>query len=328
MGRPLSFQVEGEWTLFELTFRCMQGRLLMRPGEECTKRTLGVIGRSLKIHGRGVKLLFGGGTSNHLHLIVATFDSVTRAEFKSHLKTNVSKELGDLFSWTEHLFGRRTRDIPILDEEALMGRVFYCLRHGHKEGLIAEDEQWPGVPWIDAVTRGVPLQGVWYNRTAFYRAKRRWLLRDKAKGVSEPKLQDFAETIEVPLEPLPCMKGLTEAQQQERWRELQREALRRYPQPEGHVLGAERVREQDPHTRPDKSSHSPAPSCHGSNAAVIEDWKSRYTQFVESYRDSWQKLRGELSRKASRLAFPSGGVPPTWPKPDLPSTDWRFPAFA
>jgi hypothetical protein len=49
---------------------------------------------------------------------------------------------------------------------------------------------------------------------------------------------------------------------------------------------------------------------------------------VERYRDSWQKLRGELSRKTSRLAFPSGGVPPTGPKPDLPASAWQFPAFA
>jgi hypothetical protein len=151
---------------------------------------------------------------------------------------------------------------------------------------------------------------------------------EAASGVSEPQREQFAETIEVPLEPLPCTKGLSSAEPQERWRGLQREAQRRYPQPDGPALGAKRVREQAPHTRPNESNHSPALLCHSSSAAVIEDWKSRYAVLVESYRDSWQKLRGELWRQTSGLAFPSGGVPPTWPEANLPTSSWQFPAFA
>jgi hypothetical protein len=84
-------------------------------------------------------------------------------------------------------------------------------------------------------------------------------------------------------------------------------------------MGAERLQEQSP---------TPAPACHGGSAAVIESWKSRCAIFVESYRASWRKLRGELSRKTSRLALSSGGVPPTWQEPDQPATAWQFPAFA
>jgi hypothetical protein len=143
--------------------------------------------------------------------------------------------------------------------------------------------------------------------------------------VSEPQREQFAEIIEVPLEALPCMKGLSAVQQQEVWRELRREAQRRYPQPERLVLGAERLQGQDRHTRPSKSNHSPAPSCHSNSATGREDWKSRYAMFVESYRDFWKKLRGELSRHTSRLAVPTGGVPPTWPKRDLPVRPWQLP---
>jgi hypothetical protein len=64
---------------------------------------------------------------------------------------------------------------------------------------------------------------------------------DAAKGVSDPQLEAFAETIEVPLEPLLCMKGLSAVEQRDRWRELQREAQRRYPQRNEPVLGAKRV---------------------------------------------------------------------------------------
>jgi hypothetical protein len=55
--------------------------------------------------------------------------------------------------------------------------------------------------------------------------------------VSEPQREAVAKSIEVQLELL-CMKGLSAVQQQEVWRELQREALRRYPHAEGPGLGA------------------------------------------------------------------------------------------
>jgi hypothetical protein len=59
--------------------------------------------------------------------------------------------------------------------------------------------------------------------------------------VSEPQREQFAETIEEPLEPLPCMKGLAAAEQQDLWRELQSEAQRWYPHAEGPVLGAQKL---------------------------------------------------------------------------------------
>jgi hypothetical protein len=321
MGRRLSFQVEGQWTVFEVTFRCMQARLLLKPGDRSTDIILGVLGRSLKLYGGGVKLLFGGGTSNHMHLILASRSSKERASFKCHLKTNLSKRLGKAFGWTDHLFGQRTTDIPVLDEAALMGRIHYCARHGFKERLIAEDESWPGVPWMAAVTTGAPLAGVWHNGTALSRAERMWRLRGKARGMSKPTAEQFAETIEVPLEPLPCMRGLSAQEQREKWREIFREAKLHYPQPDGPVLGAEKLLEQDPHCRPNNSKRSPAPRCHGSSAAVIQAWKETYAAFVAGYRNAWQRLRRELSRPKSKFAFPWGGVPPTWPTLELPPSE-------
>lgn len=300
-----------------MTMRCMQGRFLLSPGQESSRIILGVLGRSLQLYGHEVKLLFGGGTSNHLHLIVASLSSSARAAFKKHFKTNLSKELGLKLNWPEHLFGRRTTDITIADEEALMGRVYYCARHGFKERLLGEHERWPGVQWVNAVAKGVPLKGVWYDRTAHCRAEQRWLRLDKRSRGRKPTLRQFAETLEVPLEPLPCMRGLSPSEQQARWAEIIVEAQRRYPQPSGPVLGAAKLLAQDPHTRPAKMKRSPAPACHGSSAEVIQAWKDRYARFVESYRDAWRRLREELSVPASQLAFPQGGVPPTWPNTHL-----------
>jgi hypothetical protein len=259
-----------------------------------------------------------------MHLILASRSSKARALFKCHLKTNLSKRLGKIFRWHDHLFGKRTTDIPVLDEEALMRRIHYCSRHGYKERLIAEDESWPGVPWVDAVLHGVPLKGVWHNHTALSRAERKWQLRGQAKGLCKPTAEQFAEVIEVPLEPLPCMAGLSAQQRQDKWREIFLDAKSSYPQPEGPVLGAEKLLEQDPHTRPNNSKKSPAPRWHGSSAETIRAWRKTYAEFVAGYRNAWQKLRRELSRPASKFAFPWGGVPPTWPTLELPPSGGLF----
>jgi hypothetical protein len=64
---------------------------------------------------------------------------------------------------------------------------------------------------------------------------------DAAAGVSEPQREAVAKSIEVPLEPLLCMKGLSAVEQQDLWRELQSEAQRWYSHAEGPVLGAQKL---------------------------------------------------------------------------------------
>ena len=129
MPRPLMF-VPAPWTPFEITMRCHQSRLLMCPGDACSRRVLGVIGRALELFGAHAHLYFAGGTSNHLHLIAAFRDAEWKARFKSHIKTNISKELGDLFDWPGNHWDRRTRDIPILDDQAFEDRLAYLASHG------------------------------------------------------------------------------------------------------------------------------------------------------------------------------------------------------
>ena len=116
MGNPIQFQ-EYPWEIFEITFRCQHARLLFRPGEEFNRRFIGCLGQALDKSEGTVRLHFGGTESNHAHLILSAQAIEDRAQFKCHLRTNLSKEIGDLHDWKERLFGRRTRDIPIRDDD-------------------------------------------------------------------------------------------------------------------------------------------------------------------------------------------------------------------
>ena len=70
MSRPLAFQ-ETAGQVFEFSARCQQGRFLLTPGSEKNRRIVGVLARSLELYGDQVKVHLGGGTSNHLHLLVS-----------------------------------------------------------------------------------------------------------------------------------------------------------------------------------------------------------------------------------------------------------------
>ncbi len=48
MGRVLRY-VAREMQPFELTWRCMQSRFLLRPGPEANRRIIGVIGQAMRL---------------------------------------------------------------------------------------------------------------------------------------------------------------------------------------------------------------------------------------------------------------------------------------
>jgi len=306
MSRPLIYQPEA-WTTVESTFRCAQGRYLMSPGSESNRRVLGVLGRALHLYGESVKLIFAGGTSNHLHLILKSETPQARAAFKCHVKTNLSKELGHLFDFPEGFFGRRCRDIPILDDEALRQRLMYASRHCMKEGLVSTMGCWPGVQWPKAVTEGRPLKGVWYDRSRLFEMRRKWEAADAETRGNRPSLKDVAETYVVKLTPPDFMADLDEAAQRAQWTILFEAAVERYPAPPGEPLGRAAIEAQDPQTRPKHTKRTPAPLVHATDPARAREWRTAYRAFVAAWRLATDRLR----RGLKDFEFPAGGVVPS-----------------
>lgn len=304
MGRALRFQML-EMEAVELTWRCLQGRFLLRPGPEANRRMLGVIGQAMRLFEGDVRLYFAGGTCNHIHIVAAFRSAEVKAAWTCHVRTNLSKELGDLYDWRGCHWERRSTDIPILDEATLLARLVYLAGQTTNAGLVRHAAEWPGVPWTLAVTEGRPLVGVWYNRTRLYRLRMAWEAQPKGQRGRRPVLADVAETRTVELSPPQMWAELTEDEQRARWCEVIETAETRYPAP-ARVLGPAAVLRVKPHDRPEKSKRSPAPAVHASSRAQRLEWRGAYRAFVETYRSAMKALRAGVEA----CGFPPEGCRP------------------
>ena len=290
-------------SIVEVTIKTTQSRRLLRPSRKLNELVLGVLGRALAHYG-GVRLFAFVIMSNHMHLLLHVADAQALSRFMGFVDGNIASKVSKLHGWSDGLWKGRYTSITVLDDVALERRLRYVLSHGVKEGLVGRVEHWPGASSTPALLRGRKLYGRWIDETSRGRARRR------GKKV---RTEDFVTNYEVPLAPLPCWAGLSEAERRARvaelvrgveaeGRELNRE-LGRKP------LGAAWVRRQDPRAEPESVSYSPAPPCHTTDPELRRQFLESYREFVEAYYRAAEALRrGELD-----VAFPPGCFPPGLP---------------
>ncbi|HEX4954167.1 MAG TPA: transposase [Thermoanaerobaculia bacterium] len=289
--------------MVEVTCRTIQERHLLRPSPAFNEVVVGVLGRAQRRTGLLIHAV--AFMSNHYHLLVSPESAQQLAEFMGYLNGNLAKEAGRLHGWKDRLWSRRYQAISVTAEEsAQVGRLRYLLSHGCKEGLVQSPLQWPGVHAARALAQGVALRGTWFDRTREYEARR------QGKCVGE---QDFAETEEVHLTPLPFWEALTEEQRRELvWemvRDIEREAEAGGRTQGQQVSGERSVVSQDPHSRPVQPKRSTAPLVHAGSCAARLAFVGAYRLFVGAFRAAAERLRaGDLG-----VRFPEGSFPPALP---------------
>jgi hypothetical protein len=293
----------------EVTDKTMADMFLFRPSPEFNDILVGILGVALARF--SVLLHAIVVMSNHYHLLLTAADGGALASFMNLFKSKLAKEAGRLHRWPHKVFGRRYSSIPVLDEEAMVGRMEYIATHGPKEGLVWDATHWPGVTSIAALQSGEKLCGTYYDRAAYSKARHRAQKgRKKGKPAKQVKLSDFAERVEVELSPLPCWAHLSTAEQQQRFSELlerSRAQMKEKFREEGITpLGARAIRRQHPHDRPRQPKRGPAPLCHASSHRLRVRYREAYREFVAVYRRASERFRaGELD-----VVFPPHSFPP------------------
>ncbi len=167
-------------------------------------------------------------------------------------------------------------------------------------GLVASPRHWPGSSSTKTLLTGDVVEGLWFDRTLEYRARKR--------GETFGKFE-FATKETVALSPLPCWENQPEHRVQSNVRALvkgieaetdeRRKASGRPP------MGVKAILNQQPHDRPARSRRSPAPRFHARSGLVRKTLERAYLRFYWSYREAPRKLQEGLVAE-----FPPGCFPP------------------
>ncbi len=243
--------------------------------------------------------------SNHFHLWVWARGAALSG-FMQYLRANLSKKVGRLVDWSGGFWERRYSAEPVLDDEALVGRLRYVLAHGVKEGLVERSAEWSGLTCLPQLLGPARRVLQWFNGT------KRWSKRgSEDMGAGEGRFaEEIAEPVELVVEPLPCWKGLREDERQRAVRGLVEAVESEARARETPVLGARAVRAQHPHTRPEQLERSPRPLGHASTRQALRELREQYRAFIAAFREAAARWRrGDFSAPFPLFSFPPRVTP-------------------
>jgi hypothetical protein len=220
---------------------------------------------------------------------------------------NIAREaLALTDEWDDQCWSDRYHPIPVSTEaEALEGRLRYGLAHGVKEDLVERVADWEGFHCAQALADGVPLHGIWIDRSKLYEARRRGKTLAREEYVTDYFLK---------LVPLPCWKELPPAERRRKVQEMiadvEAEAAARRQETGKGVLGMPRVQAQGPLDRPTTGlKKSRRPLIHAASKVVRETYKVVRRAFLEAYHEASK----ELLRGGRNVVFPRWSFPPGLP---------------
>ena len=278
--------------------RCVActGRLFLRPSERTNEVLGGVLARAVRL--TGVELFAFAFASNHVHLLVRAPER-NLSEFMQHLLTNISKKVGTLVGWRGAFWERRYSAEPVLDDEALLGRIRYILSHGVKEGLVASCREWPGLTSLAMMLDGRPRPFRWFHWSD------RWKQRKAGKPCSRfDEKCARTEKLVLATVPHPAFRDAPTRRQllerlvhgiEEQWARLH-ESFR----------GRAWVLAQRPQHRPERPARSPRPLCHTTSRKLLDEFRQQLHDFMSAFISASQRWRsGDFN-----VLFPAGANRP------------------
>jgi REP element-mobilizing transposase RayT len=300
MARPLRYVPPR--ALVEVTTRTIQGRFLLRPSRDLNDIVCGILARAARLY--DVEVVAFVFLSNHAHLLVVPSDALALARFMNYLNGNLAREAGRLHHWRDKFWARRYRPIPVSDEpEAQLQRLRYILEQGCKERLVRSPRDWPGASSTEALLTGATICGLWFDRTAEYRAR--------LNGQSFSKYEHTEEE-QLSLSPLPCWRDRPSEETRDQIEVMVREieaATREVCAQDGrNPMGKKRILSQHPHDRPRRSKRSSAPLFHAASRGARKTLEIAYYVFRLAFREAVEDLRA-----GRRPEFPRGSFPPGLP---------------
>jgi hypothetical protein len=189
--------------------------------------------------------------------------------------------------------------------------MVYTLEHSVKEGLVSSPLEWPGVHCAESLITGKPLEGVWFNRTKEWAARKRGESYDR---------YDYATRYQVGFSPLPAFREMPQEEYREKVaaevRRIEDEYAREHQRKNDSVAGIGKILSLDPYQRPTRKppKDDPAPPFHVSDDKLVRGpLLSELSGYLERFQDAAAKLRKRGGALSARHDFPLGSYPPALP---------------
>lgn len=304
----------------EISTRTEQGRMLLRPSDRANELILGCIGRAQERH--DVRIHAFVFMSNHYHMLTSADDAKQLSSFIGYVNGNITRELNRLTGWHGPMWRRRFRAIPVnCDDVTQRARLRYLLAHGIKEGLVDCARDWPGATSLPWMLDGQKVTGVWVDRTAMALDRKRGIVRDESS---------YERVIPLKFTPMPCFAGMADddwraevaaivAEIEAEYACIREEAERLLPGA-GAVMGAAKVRAQDPMRVVGPPSKRRTPIVHASDSMVRTIWLAWTREMRRWYQEAATAFReGDCS-----VVFPPGVFRPQGPFEPLPDRDCDY----
>ncbi len=236
-----------------------------------------------------------------MHLILSVDGVRMQSRFMQYVMSNVARKVGRYLGWQGKFWHRRYRSIEInRDEESLVSRFDYILRHGTKEGLVRCPTEWPGTHCAWHYAQGQwNVAGHWDDLTKAYRLR---------QAGSRVRRADYRSSESFELDPLPCWQHL-DRNEIRRW-VLERLEQIRDDYSDLEFLGERKILAQPIEDRPMNPKRSAAPAVHCKDPARRKEMRDAYRQFVRSFYAATARLEMFLRPQDDPYYFPSGCHPP------------------
>jgi putative transposase len=272
-------------SLYLVSRRCFERRLLMRPSRETNEILLYCLAVAARRH--GIQVHAYCFLSNHYHLVVADPRGSLPA-FAQHMDSLIARALNSVLGrwewfWAPGSFSGVTLESP----EDVLEKMAYTQANPAMAGLVRRAKEWPGV-------RSTPEQ-IGAGKTTVKRPKR--FFRKEGPMPEEVELEVI------------CPPGFASVEElrrrlERRVTELEDEAARRLAEEGRSFVGARKVMAQKPNARP-----APVEPRRELNPRVAarDKWKRieallRLKAFLSDYRAAWcQYVRGVRD-----TVFPAG----------------------
>ncbi len=160
----------GHW--IHVSSRTVHGRYaFVPPQDEGELRSMmwGVVGRAqTRYH---VDIAYGVVTSNHFHFILRADRPGAISTFMQYVKAGFARLTHKTYETSGPVWDGRFRSSTILDAEAEVWWLRYCMAHMTKEAIVPRPNMWPGLQCVDHLLEGTQPEGLCFDDVAWTMAK-------------------------------------------------------------------------------------------------------------------------------------------------------------